>query len=456
MSAEERQMTEEWGKRRAELVAKGMTPAIVALKDGSFNDAEDAVLGVSLKKFALAQETFDGLIKRQLADAEQMHENAQGRYVGLRNIVAVSAVAALALALAMAMFSVRAIVHPLGRLGRVVESLTKGDIAARVPDIERQDEIGPLAKALENWRLFLLQEVGRQKRERSEVAEREGRQRRIEEATHRFDDMIVGMLAKIKTSVEHLHNSADTLSVNAEDTKKQSAVVAAATDQATANVETVSAAGIQLTASIGEITRQVSHAETTSKAATHEATEAKLKISGLAQTTSRIGEVVTLINDIASQTNLLALNATIESARAGEAGKGFAVVANEVKHLAGQTGRATDDIGAQINTVQNEASAAVTAIEGIVKTITQISALSSDIANAVSQQGAATEEIARNVEQASQGTRRVATNIAGVAQAAARTGELAQDVFSSANELLSESETLESAIKKFLISVREA
>ncbi len=192
------------------------------------------------------------------------------------------------------------------------------------------------------------------------------------------------------------------------------------------------------------------------QAAATEADDANGKIAGLAQTAQRIGEVVALIDSIASQTNLLALNATIESARAGEAGKGFAVVAHEVKNLAGQTGRATGDIGQQIAAVQQESRAAVTAIKGIGDTIGRINAVSITVAGAVEQQGAATALISQNVEQASRGTRRVAANIADVARAASETGRMAHELFQAANGLRAETETLEHEVEQFLAGVREA
>jgi methyl-accepting chemotaxis protein len=363
---------------------------------------------------------------------------------------------AAAIGIAVTMFVNRSITVPMGQLLKSTDSLADGQTGITIDGVNRLDEIGPLARALEHWRVRLIAAHDQEVRERAELAQREKRQQAISDATARFDARIVAMLSQIKNTVEHLHTSADSLSANAEETQRQSAAVAAATDQATANVETVSAAGIELSASIQEISRQVTRSAETSRAATREADEAKQKIAGLAASASKIGEVVSLINDIAAQTNLLALNATIESARAGEAGKGFAVVANEVKHLAGQTGRATDDIATQINTVQGETQSAVSAIEGIAQTIADINEMSTAIASAVEEQGAATAEIARNVEQASLGTRDVASNITGVAKAAAETGQMAQTVFTSANNLLTESGTLERAVEEFLAEFRAA
>ena len=345
--------------------------------------------------------------------------------------------------------------RPLECLNNEMSAIAGGDLGLVIYGLDRQDEIGDMSKAVEVFKQAAI-ERNRLQAEHAHSEQRIRDQRRQEmlNMADTLDRRVRGIISAIGQSVQNLHHSANNLSANAEQTQRQSSAVSAATEQATANVETVSAAGTELTASIHEISRQVCEAAAVALDATKEAQAATDKISGLSSAAQKIGEVVALINDIASQTNLLALNATIESARAGEAGKGFAVVANEVKHLAGQTARATEDIATQIASVQAQTQSAVGVIDTITSTINRISEMSTAIASAVEEQGAATNEIARNVEQASGGTREVANNIAGVADAAKETGRMAQNVFGAANDLLAESTQLEKEVESFLSELR--
>ena len=269
-----------------------------------------------------------------------------------------------------------------------------------------------------------------------------------------FERDVSSMVGVISSAATELQATAQSMAATAEETSQQAEAVANAAGQASENVQTVAAATEELTASIHEISRQVNQSTHIAGAAVEEARRTDAMVQGLAEAAGKIGQVVKLINDIASQTNLLALNATIEAARAGDAGKGFAVVAGEVKNLANQTAKATDEISAQIAAVQTATKDAVGAIQGIGGTISKISEIASAIAAAVEEQGAATQEIARNVQQAAMGTGAVTSNIGSVTHAAGETGHAAHEVLSAAGELSRQSERLNSQVNHFLTDVR--
>jgi methyl-accepting chemotaxis protein len=269
-----------------------------------------------------------------------------------------------------------------------------------------------------------------------------------------FETGVMKTVDGVGSSAGSMKGASQTMAAAAEETQRQAAAVAAAAQEASSNVQTVASAAEELSASIREISRQVTHATTIAKQAVAQADETNTLVKQLAEAGQKIGSVVNLIQAIAGQTNLLALNATIEAARAGEAGKGFAVVASEVKSLANQTAKATGDIAAQVNAIQEATKLSVDSLGRIAKTIEEISGISSGIAAAVEEQGAATQEIARNVQQAAAGTSEVSSNIAGVTQAATDTGQSALVVLQTADALTGQAGDLRSDVSDFLRRVR--
>ena len=351
----------------------------------------------------------------------------------------------------------RGIINPLSRLRGVMTTMTQGKIDITVPDTDRQDELGEMARAIDVFKANAA-EVQHlridQERDREQAAL--DRKKAMHDLADRFEGTVMGVIRSVLDASKGLQTTAQTLSTAAAQSMSQASSVAAASEQATSNVQTVAAATEELSAAIGEISRQVDDSAKISASASESANQTTKMVQELSASADRIGEVVQLITDVASQTNLLALNATIEAARAGDAGKGFAVVAGEVKNLANQTARATDEISRQIASVQEETRKTVEAISTIDGVIDQVRQISANIATAVEEQGAATREIARNVQEAAQGTQEVSASIAGVSESASRTGAAAKDVLESAGDLARYSESLRNEVTGFLEEVRSA
>ncbi|HTZ79432.1 MAG TPA: globin-coupled sensor protein [Stellaceae bacterium] len=280
--------------------------------------------------------------------------------------------------------------------------------------------------------------------------------RKLDELAAGFEASIASVVGAVSSASTELHSSAQALSSTAEETNRQSMAVNLGAEETSASVQSVAGATEELSASISEIARQVEQSSDIMRQAVEQGRNANTTVAGLTAAAQRIGDVVKLIQDVASQTNLLALNATIEAARAGEAGKGFAVVASEVKALANQTSKATEEIGAQISEIQIATRQTVAAIEAITGTISQISEISGAIASAVQEQSAATQEISGSVQQASKGTTEITSNIAGVTQAAGETGNAAHQVMTASGELSRQAEKLGGEVEGFLTKIREA
>ncbi|PKU26417.1 methyl-accepting chemotaxis protein [Telmatospirillum siberiense] len=358
-----------------------------------------------------------------------------------------------AAAISLIIVAARGIAAPIRRCSDFANGIANQDFNQNL-ELRQVDEVGLLADALRKMQDDLKRSIT-QRAEAQAQAEAE-RRRVMHEMANTFESSVGGVVSGVTSAATELQTTAQAMSANAEQTNQQATNVATASEQASASVQTVASAAEELSSSISEIGRQVEQSSRVSLSASEEANRTNQTVQGLADSSARIGEVVKLINDIASQTNLLALNATIEAARAGDAGKGFAVVANEVKSLANQTAKATEEIGAQINAVQTGTGEVVSAIAGIVNRIEEIKQISTAIASAVEEQSAATAEIARNIQQAATGTQEVSSNIGGVTQASAETGSAAGQVLDSARTLSKEAKDLRDVVSRFLETVRSA
>ncbi|MBR1150196.1 methyl-accepting chemotaxis protein [Bradyrhizobium sp. JYMT SZCCT0428] len=355
-------------------------------------------------------------------------------------------------------FSFLGISRPMMRLNGALGEMAGGNLDVVIPGARRGDEIGDLAKTV-----TIIRENAEQKAR--DEAEAKIKQDQIA-ARQRKDDMIkladtfetaVGEIVEtVSSASSELEASAGTLTSNAERAQELTTMVAAASEEASTNVQSVASATEELSSSVNEISRQVQESARMATAAVDQARTTNDRVSQLSKAASRIGDVVELINTIAEQTNLLALNATIEAARAGDAGRGFAVVASEVKALAEQTSKATGEIGQQITGIQAATQDSVNAIKEISGTIEKLSEISSTIAAAVEEQGAATQEISRNVQQAAHGTQQVSSNITDVQRGASETGSASTQVLSAAQSLSGDSNRLKQEVGKFLDSVRAA
>ncbi len=380
---------------------------------------------------------------------------AEARFARLTFLIMV--IAAVLIGAVSATVTAYSISRPVVATTRVMHTLASGDYGVDIPGTRRKDEIGQMAHSLTIFKDSLIEgeRARRDSGEQRHAAEAERRKTMVEIADQ-FQATIGGIVDHVSAASTELQAAAATLTGTAETTQRLSTDVASASEQASVNVQTVASAAEELTASVREIARQVEQSNEIAGKAAGQAGETDARVARLSQAASRIGDVIKLITAIADQTNLLALNATIEAARAGSAGKGFAVVAQEVKTLAAQTAKATEEISVQIAEIQNTTTDSVSAIKEIGATIGQIRSIAGSIADGVGEQGAAMQEIARSVQHAAVGTTQVAGNITDVSEGATATGAAAAQVLASARSLATESAHLKGAVENFLRTVRAA
>jgi methyl-accepting chemotaxis protein len=350
----------------------------------------------------------------------------------------------------------RRVCKPIVDLTATMSRLASGNTSDEITGVERSDEIGAMAAAV---RVFKDNMIEAERLAAEKAAENDGKMRRahvLDELTRAFEAKVTELVGGLSSASSIMEDTAQSMSSTATATNRQAAVVAAASEQTSGNVQTVASATEELTSSISEIGRQVAQSTEIAARAVENARRTGETARSLAEGAQKIGDVVTLIQSIAAQTNLLALNATIEAARAGDAGRGFAVVASEVKSLAGQTAKATTEISEQIASIQTASDQTVTAIQDVANVIAEIDQIGTAIAAAIEEQGSATKEISRSVSEAARGTQEVNSNITGVQKAADDTGSAAQQVLGAAEQLSSQSQELAGQVNRFLSEVRAA
>ncbi|WP_419902243.1 methyl-accepting chemotaxis protein [Kiloniella sp.] len=372
-------------------------------------------------------------------------------------IILVTLLVLLTLTVIIVLFTVRGIVGPISELTGVMRKLASGDHTVEITGTDKKKfEISEMSRAVSIFKENALRNTELELGEAENRKRREERTHSIENLIGSFDTTINQTLADLAGLSNNLATSAKTMSATASSATEDTSAAEVSTENAANNVDTMAGAAQELVSSINEISNQVSQAKQTALETVDAAKESTATLRGLSDSAQNIGEVIKLIQEIAEQTNLLALNATIEAARAGEAGKGFSVVANEVKNLANQTAKATEEISTQVTDIQNTTEAAVQTNESVAQQIDQISEVSTAIAAAVEEQSAATSEITRNAQLAAQGTSDVSGNIKRVKSSTDDTGIAAGSVLELSGVLQAKADDLRGDVSQFLDGVRSA
>jgi len=418
---------------------------------------DDLVTEMSGSAGAIARAS--GAMKVDLASEQQRLEAESDAMIGsTERLIVMLAVGGTLLGALLAVLLGQGISRPMILMCKAMRELASGNFDVVLPGLGRRDELGEMASAVEEFKMQAIAKAERDAAAQDSQNKEASAVRRAEliRFADDFETAVGSIVSNVSASAVHLEQAAGTLTRTAETTQGLSSQVAGASEEASTNIQSVASATEELSVSVADIGKRVHESNRIAEAAVIQAQETDGRIGKLSRAAQQIGDVVKLITAIAEQTNLLALNATIEAARAGDAGRGFAVVAAEVKSLANQTARATEEISNHISGMQDATQESVASIKQIGATIGQISSIASSIAVAVEQQGGATQEIARNVQSVAEGTREAAQNIVEVNRGATETGSASGEVLSSARALSSESTRLRAELDRFMQNIRAA
>jgi methyl-accepting chemotaxis protein len=440
------------------LAVVGADDGIITLRGNELARQEDAEQAFAAVQSEAAQlkSAVDGVVERQgsTARAVSMQASEQIRS-GQIILIILSIVAILAAILVAWLYVGRSIARRLGLLSGAMRRIADGDLNVNLRD-DRGDEIADMTRTLLFFRQATADAAGARQSEIDQARDSEVRRQRVEAATEKFEQTVANIVRTLDQAARAMDTSAREMADSATHNQSQALATAASSEQATTNVSIVATAAEEIARSIEHIATQVASTATVARKATDEAQAITGAVEGLSTSVGEIGEFSNLIRSIADQTNLLALNATIEAARAGDAGRGFAVVAQEVKGLATQAGKATEEITRKIASIEDTTSRSVQTMKTIAATILQLNELANDIAAAVRQQDSVTQEIARNADAAAKGTRDVSSNISEVSNNAVKTGQAAKTVLTAAGELAEQSDLLRQEVEHYLSQIRVA